>query len=103
MATADYLNTFAALIFVLALMGGMYIILRKFNLGHAGAMRPPKTRRLDIEEILPIDSRRKALLLRRDDKQHLVILSSSGETVIETGIDSPQQQQMTDHGDDQHS
>jgi flagellar protein FliO/FliZ len=101
MTTADYLNTFAALVFVLALMGGMYIVLRKFNLGHTGAVRPPKSRRLTIEEVLPIDSRRKAVLLRRDDKQHLVILSTSGETVIETAIDSPQPQ-YPDHGNDQH-
>ena len=102
METADYLNTFAALIFVLALMGGMYIILRKFNLGHTGAVRTQKNRRMDIEEVLPIDSRRKAVLLRRDDKQHLVILSTNGETVIETGIDSPQPHN-TNHGDDQHT
>lgn len=102
MTTADYLNTFAALIFVLALMVGMYIILRKFNLGHASAVRTPKDRRLNIEEIMPVDSRRKAVLVRRDNKEHLVILSTSGETVIETGIDSPQPEN-SDHGNDQHA
>lgn len=102
MTAADYLNTFAALIFVLALMGGMYVILRKFNLGHAGAVRTAKSRRLHITEILPVDSRRKAVLLRRDDKEHLVILSTNGETVIETGIDSPQPH-ASDHGDDQQA
>jgi hypothetical protein len=33
--------------------------------------------------------RRRLVLLRRDDVEHLVILSPTGETVVETGIPVP--------------
>jgi hypothetical protein len=35
-----------------------------------------------------LDSRRTLTLIQRDGIQHLVILGSSGDTVIETGIDA---------------
>jgi len=33
-----------------------------------------------------LDARRRAVLIQRDDKQHLVILGHSSETVVETNI-----------------
>ena len=43
-------------------------------------------RRLKVVEALPLDARRRLVLLQRDNKQHLVILGPNGETVIETDI-----------------
>lgn len=78
----------AALVFVLALMGGLALALRRFGLSRPiGAVGK---RRLKIVEILPIDSRRRAVLLRRDGREHLVILGANGETVVETGIEAGQ-------------
>lgn len=82
----DYLKFFAAFAFVMGLMGCLAIVLKKIGLGHA-AMLPADKRRLKIIEILPLDARRKAVLLRRDDADHLVILGPSGETVVETHIE----------------
>jgi len=84
----DYLKFFAALIFVLCLMGGLAYLLKRFGLG-TNVMISPSKKRLKIVEILPIDARRRALLIQRDDTQHLVLLGSSGETVIETNIKTP--------------
>lgn len=78
----------AALIFVLALMGGLALALRRFGLNRpvsAGGKR-----RLKIVEVLPIDSRRRAVILKRDDREHLVILGANGETVVESGIEFAQ-------------
>jgi flagellar protein FliO/FliZ len=85
MTAYDYLKFFLALVFVLALMGGLSLVLKRLGLG-AASMLPPDKRRLKILEILPLDSRRKAVLLERDDVTHLVILSQTGETVVETNI-----------------
>lgn len=81
-----YLKFVAALALVLGLMGGLALILKKVGLGNIGIV-PADKRRLKIIEMLPLDARRKALILRRDDKEHLVILGVNGETVVETDIE----------------
>lgn len=75
----------AALVFVLALMGGLALGLKKLGLTQGGSAAPGK-RRLKIIESLPLDARRRAVILRRDDTEHLVILGPNGETVVETKI-----------------
>ena len=77
----------AALAFIVALMGGFAFILKKLGLSDNPSGPSPKKRRLKIIESLPLDSRRRLVLLARDDKQHLVILGTSSETVIETDIE----------------
>ncbi|MEM9469029.1 MAG: flagellar biosynthetic protein FliO [Pseudomonadota bacterium] len=81
----DYLKFFFALIFVLCLMGGLAFIMRRFNLGQSSLLSPAE-RRLKIIEVLPLDARRKAMLISRDNSEHLVILSATGETVVESNI-----------------
>jgi hypothetical protein len=43
-------------------------------------------RRLDIVEQANIDSRRRLVLIRRDDVEHLVMTGGPADVVIETGI-----------------
>ena len=88
MDTLDYIKFVAALALVLGMMGGLALILKRLGLGNVGVL-PADKRRLKIVEILSIDPRRKALILRRDDKEHLVILGVNGETVVETDIERP--------------
>lgn len=82
MMPEDYLKFFFALIFVLALMGGLALLLKK--LGLAGDKLPGgDKRRVRVLESLPLDARRKVILLRKDDTEHLVILGPTGETVLD--------------------
>ncbi len=81
----DYLKFIAAFVFVLALMGGLSMLLKRLGYGTPGVVASSK-RRLKIIEILPLDARRKAVLLRRDDTEHLVIFGPTGETVVEANI-----------------
>lgn len=83
----DIPRLIAALTFVLALMGILAFALKRYGVGGGALMIAPKNRRLKILETLPLDSRRRAVLIARDEKQHLVILGPNGETVIESGID----------------
>lgn len=78
----------AALVFVLALMGGLALIMRRF--GNNLPVTLPHKRRLRVMEVLPLDARRRAVLLKRDNREHLIILGANGETVIETDIESKQ-------------
>lgn len=81
----DILRLLAALCLVIALMGGLALLLKKIGLpGQPGIAG--KNRRLSIIEVLPLDTRRRMMLIQRDEKQHLVILGPNGETVVETDI-----------------
>lgn len=85
-----YLRFILALIFVLALIAGCAWAAKRFGLGN----RIPVTRggraaRLGIVEVQALDARRKLVLIRRDDVEHLVILGVAGETLIESGIKAP--------------
>lgn len=90
---ADYLKFLFALIFVLSLMGGLAYVLKRFGLTQNGIspMGSKSKKRLRIVEILPLDGKRKAVLIQRDLTQHLVLLSSTGETVVETNIKAPKE------------
>lgn len=79
------LKLFAALALVLGLMGGLALVMKKLGLsGHVAAASGKK--RLSVIEAIPLDARRRLVLLQRDNVQHLVILSANSETLIETNI-----------------
>ena len=96
MEPVDYLRFVAALLFVLALIGliGWAVrrgglaggLMRGLSLGRAGA----DGRRLDVIEACAIDARRRLVLVRRDGVEHLLLLTPSGDTVVETGIVPPE-------------
>lgn len=99
---AQLIRFFAALLFVIGLMGGLAVIMRKLNDRHS--ITAPNKRRLRIKESLALDARRRLLLIQRDDKEHLVILGANGETLIESGIESPHNpalDQVNDNDDKQ--
>lgn len=87
MDLTDYVKFAAALVLVLSLMGGLAFVMKRLGLGRHAAISPAK-KRLKILEILPLDARRRLVLLQRDNRQHLVILGPSGETVIESNIEA---------------
>tara|TARA_B100001093_G_C26140284_1_gene723026 strand:- start:111 stop:392 length:282 start_codon:yes stop_codon:yes gene_type:complete len=81
----DILRLLLSLGVVLGLMGGLAYLIKK--LGLAGAQptqKEGKKRDLEVIESLPLDARRRAVILRNKDKEHLVILGANGETLIET-------------------
>lgn len=88
MDSAQLLRFAAALAFVLSLMGLLALVMRRINNG--GTVMPMSRRRLKLVETLPIDPRRKLAIIRCDDREHLVILGTNTETVIESGFKSPQ-------------
>ena len=87
MEFTDYLRFIAALAFVVGLIGILALVARRLG------MTPRITRtagkrgkRLSIVDILPVDGKRRLLLIRRDDAEHLVLLGPNSETVVERGI-----------------
>ena len=74
----------AALAFVVALIAAVAWVAKRFVPG-AGAMASAgRKRRLQTVEILPLDSKTRAVLLRRDDTEHLVVIGPDSLAVVET-------------------
>jgi flagellar protein FliO/FliZ len=83
----DIVRLLLALTFVIALMGGLAFILKKTGLGGAKAENTKDNKkRLKLIEVLPLDTRRRLVIVQCDKKQHLVLLGANADTVIETNI-----------------
>jgi flagellar protein FliO/FliZ len=73
----------AALAFVLALVALIAWLARRFLPGASG-VAAGKKRRLVVVENLALDPKTRALLLRRDDVEHLIVLGPAGAAKLET-------------------
>ncbi|HEV2548460.1 MAG TPA: flagellar biosynthetic protein FliO [Stellaceae bacterium] len=73
-----------ALIFVVALIVAIAWLVRRFGLG-GRFVAAGGTRRLAILEVLPLDGKRRLVLLKRDGVEHLVLLGQQSDLVIERG------------------
>ena len=80
----DFARYLGALMLVLALVGFAALAARRF--GMPGIMSGSATRRLAVVETLMLDARHKLYILRRDDKEHLVLVGPEGSSVLEGGI-----------------
>lgn len=87
MDVLDFARYFAALLLVLGLLGAAGLATRKF--GIPGLAKPVKTRRIHIVETLMLSPRQKIAIIRRDDVEHLVMITPNGAQVIESGIVPP--------------
>ncbi len=54
----------------------------------SGIFRGKNEKRLDVVEQATLDGRRRLVLIRRDDTEHLIMTGGPVDVVIETGIDS---------------
>lgn len=82
---AQYATFAFALLFVLALIMATAWLLRRMGFGHA-MPGPARQRRLSVAEVMPLDAKRRLVLVRRDDVEHLILLGAAGDVVVESGI-----------------
>lgn len=89
MEFTTYLQAFLGLAIVLGLILGLSYGLKR--LGFGDGLKGPlgRRRRLGTVEAVMLDGRHKAILLRRDDVEHLVLIGPNTSQVIETGITPP--------------
>lgn len=78
-----------SLAFVVGLVLAMGWVLRRWDMSKlAGKMQ--QGRRLQLREQLYLDARRKAVILRCDEKEYLVVLGAQGEQFMELSVASRQ-------------
>ncbi len=85
----SYLWAIIALLLVLALIGAVAWIVRRLGVVPVAAMTKRGGRRLAITEIAAIDAKRRLVLVRRDQTEHLLLLGATNDAVVETGITPP--------------
>ena len=81
----DWVRALAALIATLALIAGAAYAARRF--GMIEAARGGGERRLKVKESLMLDPRRRLVLVKLDEREHLLLLSPAGDLVV-TALDS---------------
>ena len=88
MLIAEVIKIFFALIAVLGMIGLLALAARKAGLASAsgGFIRQ---RRLQLVETLALDGRRRLAIIKCDDKEHLLVLGPTGESVIAHDLETP--------------
>ena len=84
MDVIDIVRYLGALAFVFALVVVAGLAARRYGL--PGISAGTAQRRLAVVESLMIGPRHRVFLLRRDDREHVVLLGPQGATLIESGI-----------------
>jgi len=89
MDVGSLFQTAIALLFVLGLIAGLALLARRAGLGGAMAKPSAGKKRLTVSEVMSLDAKRRLILVRRDDVEHLLLLGLNSETVVETAITPP--------------
>jgi flagellar protein FliO/FliZ len=78
----------AAILFAIALAALLVWAFRTFFGGPSGThgFVRPRDKRLGVVETATVDAKRKLLLVRRDEVEHLVMIGGPVDMLIETGI-----------------
>lgn len=76
--------------YVVILMGVLALVmLLAWAVQRFGVLGPAlsgRGRRIGVIEAAAVDGKRRLLLVRRDDVEHLILTGPGGDTLIETGI-----------------
>lgn len=91
----QFVKFIVALCFVLGLMFGLAAIMKRIDEKRHGGLLSQSKRRLRIVESIALDSKRRLMLIRRDNQEHLIILGTNGETTVETNIPAASETETT--------
>jgi flagellar protein FliO/FliZ len=83
MEMMSLLRAVLALMLVLGLIGAAAWAVRRFGRGGLFGARPATARRLGVIETLALDARHRLVLVKRDDRQHLLLLGPAQCVVVE--------------------
>jgi flagellar protein FliO/FliZ len=87
-SATGYTTYALSLILVLGLIIGLAWLVRRFGLAGPLAIPAGRQRRLKLVEVLTLDARRRLVLVRRDEVEHLLLLGTNEAIVVERGIGS---------------
>ncbi|MCF6292082.1 MAG: flagellar biosynthetic protein FliO [Robiginitomaculum sp.] len=83
MELIDPVRMILGLLFTIGMLLVLWAGIRKFAPGMVQAM-PKGERRLKITEALQLDTKRRLIVVKDGQKEHLILLGSTNETVLES-------------------
>ena len=96
-----YIRFALALVLVVGLIALIAWLVRRFGLAgklSPGAGTPSGRKRLSVVEACSVDARRRLVLVRRDNQEHLILLTGNGSgVVVERGIGGGKTARKTKH------
>lgn len=99
---ADFLlYVFLLALFALAVLAAIWVF-RSYVGGQspmAALFGPKPDKRLEVIEHANVDGRRRLMLIRRDDVEHLIMTGGPVDVVIETGIGESRREPLTSRHD----
>lgn len=89
--THDFARLALGLLFVLGLIYLLAAGLKKWGSGRDGKIGRGREKRLAVIEVSSIDPRRRLVLVRQDDREHLLLIGGGNDLVIDSSnaITSP--------------
>lgn len=90
MELSEIFRFVASLILVVGLIGLCAYAAKKMGLVTGGMVASGSQKRLSIVEIKVIDAKHRLVLMRRDNREHLVLLGGEQDLLIESGIEAPE-------------
>lgn len=81
---------------ILKVVFGLMAVIAMIGLGALAAQKSGlvamraagrRRRRLSLIETLPLDAKRRLMIIRCDDRDHLIVIGAAGETVIERNLE----------------
>ena len=79
-----YLQFFLTLIFIIGLIFAAAFLAKKLGFSHSPTLKGNRKRRLQVIELRSIDTRRKIVLIKCDDKEHLLLVGGSQDIHIDS-------------------
>ncbi len=73
-------------VIVLALIGAVWWFVRRYSGVHFGGIGRGRVPRLAIVDVLAVDRRRRLVLVRRDNIEHLLLIGGPSDVVVEGAI-----------------
>lgn len=92
MNPAELFQAVIALLFVLALILLIAYLMRRFGIDRQWQFKANPKRRLEVIERLVIDPKRQLVLVRRDNKEHLIVIGQNEANLVES-YDAPCKEQ----------
>jgi flagellar protein FliO/FliZ len=77
---------FVAFLIVLGVIGAIWWIVRRFGSGRLGASPRGRQPRLAVIDYASVDNRRRLILVRRDNVEHLLMIGGPSDIVVEPNI-----------------
>lgn len=89
MELSEIFRFVASLIFIIGLIGLCAWIAKRLGLVTGSIATKGAQKRLSVTEVKVVDAKHRLILVRRDNREHLILLGGERDLVIETGIEAP--------------